>query len=515
MTVSAVSDATFESEVLQCAEPVLVDFWAEWCGPCKAMAPALEQVAKEMQGKLKVVKLDVDRAGDTAEKYGIRAMPTLILFKNGKPAARHSGALVQKAKLAQWINSVASAPESSLGAPAAVEFKLASGLHLVVLAKPGASPLIHRTFYKVGADDDPQDLPGIASFVGRLMSAEPGNLDDHVLTSTEQDVTFFLQRILKDQLKLAMEKEAGRMTSLRHSEEDVAALRQRVVALISRKAPGARLKAQMDAALDQPPMFGKSHDIASLSRDDVVRFHKRYYAPNNAVLVVAGDVLPEEVKQLAEEVFANIPANPQVGGRTRAKRVSPEAARHIILKDPQVKKGMSLRTYLVPSHVSAKPGEAEALELLAQLLGGRAGILNRKLADGKGPATSASLRYSGWSLGTAAIELAVDGDPEAVDAATDEVLEEIRSQGIAEPELERAKARFAAAHAGDSDDTAALAKRYGLAMAFGLTVADVEAWPAAMAKVTAADIKRVAEAYLDPRRSVTGWLVPEPVTAVA
>lgn len=102
---NAVSDSTFDQEVLKSAEPVLVDFFAEWCGPCKAMAPALEQVAKEMQGKIKVVKLDVDQNPTVTGKYGIRAMPTLMLFKGGKPAAQHVGALVQKKKLEDWINS--------------------------------------------------------------------------------------------------------------------------------------------------------------------------------------------------------------------------------------------------------------------------------------------------------------------------------------------------------------------------------------------------------------------------
>lgn len=102
---NVVSDSTFEQEVLKSTEPVLVDFFAEWCGPCKAMAPALEQVAQEMAGKVKVVKLDVDQNPTVTGKYGIRAMPTLMLFKNGQVAAQHTGALVQKKKLEDWINS--------------------------------------------------------------------------------------------------------------------------------------------------------------------------------------------------------------------------------------------------------------------------------------------------------------------------------------------------------------------------------------------------------------------------
>lgn len=99
-----VTDASFENEVLKSSEPVVVDFYAEWCGPCKAMAPALDQVAKEMAGKVKVVKIDVDQNPGITQKYRIQAMPTLMVFKDGKVAAQQVGALVQKRKLEEWIN---------------------------------------------------------------------------------------------------------------------------------------------------------------------------------------------------------------------------------------------------------------------------------------------------------------------------------------------------------------------------------------------------------------------------
>ena len=100
-----VTDANFEKEVIASKEPVVVDFYAEWCGPCKAMAPALDAVAAEMAGKVKVVKVDVDQNPGITQKYRIKAMPTLMIFKDGKVAATQVGALVQKSKLESWIKS--------------------------------------------------------------------------------------------------------------------------------------------------------------------------------------------------------------------------------------------------------------------------------------------------------------------------------------------------------------------------------------------------------------------------
>jgi thioredoxin 1 len=106
MGVGKVSDASFEAEVLKASEPVVVDFWAEWCGPCKMIAPALEEIAGSLGDKVKIVKLNVDENPATASKYGIMSIPTLMMFKNGELASRQVGA-APKAKLEQWITSAA------------------------------------------------------------------------------------------------------------------------------------------------------------------------------------------------------------------------------------------------------------------------------------------------------------------------------------------------------------------------------------------------------------------------
>ena len=102
--IQHVTDDTFENEVLQAQSPVLVDYWAEWCGPCKAIAPTLEEVAKEYSGKLKVAKVNVDENQEVPRKYGIRGIPTLMLFKNGNIEATKVGAL-SKSQLTAFLDS--------------------------------------------------------------------------------------------------------------------------------------------------------------------------------------------------------------------------------------------------------------------------------------------------------------------------------------------------------------------------------------------------------------------------
>ena len=104
MASSNVTDATFDNDVLQSSEPVVVDFWAEWCGPCKMIAPSLEEISKEMEGKVKIAKLNVDENQQTAMKYRIQSIPMLIMFKNGEPVASKLGA-APKGQLVEWINS--------------------------------------------------------------------------------------------------------------------------------------------------------------------------------------------------------------------------------------------------------------------------------------------------------------------------------------------------------------------------------------------------------------------------
>ena len=103
MATSKTNDQDFKADVLECEKLVLVDFWAEWCGPCKAIAPSLEEISEEMKDKIKVVKVNVDENPTVSQSYSIRSIPALMIFKNGKKVSEKMGAL-PKSALQAWVN---------------------------------------------------------------------------------------------------------------------------------------------------------------------------------------------------------------------------------------------------------------------------------------------------------------------------------------------------------------------------------------------------------------------------
>jgi zinc protease len=254
--------------------------------------------------------------------------------------------------------------------------------------------------------------------------------------------------------------------------------------------------------------------MKKLSREDAMRFYKHYYAPNNSILVVAGDVTTEEVKKLAEETYGKIPANPDVNHRERPTEPPYIAARRLEYKDPRAGNASFHRYYVLPSYVTAEPGEAEALDLLFKIVaGGATSRLYKKLVVDEKIAATSGGDYAGWGLDSGAVSIyavAADGvGLDDIEAKVDEVLDDVRANGVTAAELERAKKTFLANFIYDSDNQARLARRYGWALTVGRSVNDIESWPDAISKVTLEDVQKVAAKYLDIRRSVTGWLLPE------
>ena len=422
--------------------------------------------------------------------------------------------------------------------PRAGEFTLSNGMQVVVIPDHRAPVVTHMVWYKVGAADEPKGVSGIAHFLEHLMFKSTDKIavgdfskiisklggQDNAFTG--QDVTSYHQRIAKEQLPTVMDMEADRMVHLRLTKEEVATERQ--VIIEERRSridnnPGALLDEQMNAALylSHPygvPVIGWEHEMAKLSREDALRFYKRYYAPNNAILVVAGDVTVDEVKKLAEQTYGKVPANPEVDGRARPQDPPHIAARRLVLKDPRAGNPSFHRYYVVPSYVTGKPGEPEALDLLVKILAdGATSRLYRKLVVEDKIAATTGGDYSGSSLDSGAVSLYAVANNEAdlarIETEIDGQLDEIRKHGVTPLELERAKKTFLADFIYDSDNQANLARRYGWAVAIGRTIGDVESWPQAIAKVTTDDVKQAAANYLDLRRSVTGLLLPVPEEA--
>jgi zinc protease len=415
----------------------------------------------------------------------------------------------------------------------ATEFKLANGMHVVVVPDHRAPVVTHMVWYRVGAADEPPGVSGIAHFLEHLMFKSTDKIpsgefskivarlggQDNAFTS--QDATAYFQRVAKDRLEQVMQMEADRMVNLKLTEQEV--LTERDVILEERRSriennPQAILDEQMSAALyySHPygiPVIGWEHEMARLSREDALAFYKRHYAPNNAILVVAGDVTADEARRLAQQSFGKIPANPAIVPRKRPMDPEHRAARRVELKDPRAGKASLQRYYVTPSYVTAAPGEAEALDLLMKIAAsGSTSRLYQKLVVDERIASNAGGWYSGSGLDSGKIAVYVvpaDGvGLDRVEAAIDAVLTELRDKGVTEAELERAKKAYLADFVYESDNQSTLARRYGWGLVVGRTLADLDAWPERIARVTLADIKKVAGQYLDLRRSVTGTLLP-------
>jgi zinc protease len=413
------------------------------------------------------------------------------------------------------------------------EFTLSNGMRGIVVPDNRAPVVTHMVWYRVGAADEPRGVSGIAHFLEHLMfkatekiaagefSKIVSRLGGQDNAFTGHDATAYFQRVAKDRLPTVMKMEADRMVNLKLAEKEV--LTERDVILEERRSriensPAAILDEQMGAALYQShpykiPVIGWEHEMAKLSRDDAIAFYKQYYAPNNAILVVSGDVTLDEVKKLAEDAFGAIPANPAIKPRQRPIEPEHRAPRRVDYKDSRAGKPTLSRAYYAPSFTTSKPGEGEALEILMKIVGsGATSRLYQKLVSEQKIASSAGGYYSGSGLDSG--KIGVYGVPaeghtlDALEAGIDAVLAEVKDKGVTAEELARAKTGYIAEYVYESDNQATLARRYGWGVVVGRTIAEIDSWPDLIGKVTLEDVKKAAETHLDIRRSVTGRLIP-------
>ena len=411
--------------------------------------------------------------------------------------------------------------------------RLANGLEVVVIPDHRAPVVTHMVWYRNGSADDPVGKSGIAHFLEHLMfkgtathpqgtfSETVAELGGQENAFTSNDYTAYFQRIAKEHLGTLMGFEADRMTGLVLSDDVVDP--ERDVVLEERRMrtdtdPSQQLSEAVQATLfpSHPygkPIIGWKHEIESLDRRDALAYYNRFYTPENAILIVAGDVAFDEVRRLAEDTYGRIPARGEAPVRQRPQEPPPQAHRLVTLADPKVEQPSAQRVYLVPSYRTGGQG-AMALEVLAHHLGGgqtsllyRALVLERKIAVAAGAyymGTSLDdTRFYVWAMPAEGVTL------EALDAAVDEVVA-AASTGLAAPDdLARAKTRLVADAVYAQDNQATLARWYGAALTTGLTAEDVARWPDGIDAVTAEAVRDAAATWLSKKRAVTGFLLPE------
>lgn len=416
-------------------------------------------------------------------------------------------------------------------------FTLQNGMDVVVVEDHRAPVVMHMVWYRAGSADEPAGASGIAHFLEHLMFKRTEKMDsgefsrtvarnggrDNAFTS--YDYTAYFQRVASDRLGLMMQMEADRMVNLRLDDAEIATEREVIIEERNQRvenSPAALFREQKDAVqyLNHRygvPIIGWRHEMVALDRDDALAFYERYYAPNNAILIVAGDVTPDEVRALAEQHYGAIPANPDLPERLRPSEPPQTAERRLIYRDARVAQPYVSRSYLAPERDSGAQETAAALTVLAEVLGsGTTSVMAEALQFDTQVATFTGAFYGGTSLDRTTFDVVVVPSEgvslEEAEAAMDRVLADFLNTGVDAEQLERIKMQMRAAQIYARDDVETIANRYGRALTQGLTVEDVQAWPDLLQAVTGDDVLAAARMVLDRRQAVTGWLMAEEVT---
>ncbi|MFQ5766110.1 MAG: M16 family metallopeptidase [Rhodospirillales bacterium] len=439
--------------------------------------------------------------------------------------------------LAGLLALAAMSPAFPEGARAGVfnpeTFTLDNGMRVVVVQNHRVPVVTHMVWYRVGSADEGPGESGIAHFLEHLMfkgtkTRAPGEFSRVLARNggrenafTSSDYTAYFQTVAVDRLELVMEMEADRMTNLVLTEKGVET--EKAVVLEERRSrtennPAALLQEQVNAVLylNYPyrrPVIGWMHEIEALSLDRIMAFYQRWYAPGNAILVVAGDITAAKLRPLAEKSYGRIPAGPPVQ-RRRPTEPPHRAMRRVSLADARVRQPSWSRTFLAPSYQTGATRHAYALEVLANILGGgsTSRLYRSLVVDGK-LAVSAGGYYRPDERGPGRFSLFASPKPDVAMATIEDAMEaevaRLRADGVTADEVARAKKRLQAGAIYARDSLRAGARTLGAALAMGMTVDDVESWPDRIGAVTKEDVDAAARAVLATHRSVTATLLPK------
>ena len=418
-------------------------------------------------------------------------------------------------------------------------FTLENGLQGVVLVDHRAPVVTNMVWYKAGAADDPAGKSGLAHFLEHLLFKGTDDLEEGEFSKivaanggsdnafTSSDYTAYFQRIAADRLELMMQMEADRMRDLILTETVVAP--ERDVVLEERGSrvgsdPGSIFSEQRQAItyLNHPyanPVIGWEHEIEDLTAADALDFYRTYYAPNNAILVVAGDVEPEQVEALAIKHFGPL-APSDLPPRVRPQEPPQVAPRRITYADPRVTQPYVIRTYAAANRRPGDQKQAAALTVLAELLGGGVtSFFSQRLELDEKIALSSAAFYSGLSLDPQTFGVYIVPTPEVsleqAEARLDAAIAAFLEEGPDPEALTRVLGQIRASEIYALDNQSGRARRYGAALTSGLTVEDVDAWADILREVTADDVMAAAREVFNMRRSVTGTLTGPVETEVA
>ncbi len=404
-------------------------------------------------------------------------------------------------------------------------------MQVLVIPDHRAPVVTQMLWFKVGGVDDPQGISGLAHFFEHMMFRGTKSLpgDGFALTIaknggennafTTHDYTAFYEQIAKDRLPLAMSLEADRLANLDLSDSNV--VTERDIVLEERRMrvendPQSLMNEQMEAALhlSHPygrPVVGWSEEVRHIDRVAAQDFYDHHYAPNNAILVIAGDVTPAQIRELAQTHYGKVAARSL---QARAEFAEPPrlAETRMTIRRPDARVPVLARSYRVPSYAQARPGVAEGFETYAQVLGGdQTAALYRILVDQKKLATDAGASYDGNARDDGEFSVYAVPRPgvslETLEKAVDQVMAGFAAAPARAPDLARAKTGLVAATTYRRDSQMALAMAYGQALVIGMTVDDVNAWPGRIRAVDADGVRRAA-ASLPRKEAVTAYLEP-------
>lgn len=419
-------------------------------------------------------------------------------------------------------------------------YTLDNGMEVLVIEDHRAPVVVQMVWYRAGAADEDAGVSGVAHFLEHLLfkatdDLKAGELSDTVAANggsdnafTSKDYTAYYQRIAADRLELVMTMEADRMRDLRLTVDDIATERDVILEernMRTENNPGALFSEQRNAAqfMNHPygiPIIGWKHEMSKLSLEDALAYYRRYYAPNNAILVVAGDVQPGDVLALAKKHYGPLAPTVDLPKRSRTTEPPQLSERRLSYEDARISQPYVIRTYLAPERNTGDQTQAAALTMLAELLGGngQTSVLGRKLQFEQQKAIYTSAFYDGMSLDQTTFGLVIVPS-EGVsltegEALLDTAVTEFIEEGVDAEQFERIKMQLRAALIYEQDDVQALANRYGSALTSGLTIKDVQDWSQILQDVTAEDVIKAAGLLLDKKQAVTGWLsTPAPTSA--